>query len=501
MTKKTTFEHLSYLPYFLYFLYFLYFPYLPYLPYLPYVPYLSRYNEDLTHPPMKVLLVSNSARGHAIAEALKRSPKNPEIIAVCTGKDPGMAKLAAEVHQADLAGLYKIVEIGRNAKVDFAIVAPDDPIGAGLSDRLEGSGIPTVAPKRNLARIESSKSYARELMKKYGINAGPAFRVFSFTSISEKRKLEIEIHKYIEEHLHGHYVVKYDALKGGKGVKVSGEHLTTIDVGAKYAMECIEQCGVVVIEEKLMGVEFSLMSFVQGDQTVDMPAVQDHKRAFKDDSGPNTGGMGTYSDSNHGLPFIMPEDLKTASECNKKVAEALKKEENEIYKGILYGGFMATADGVKIIEYNARFGDPEALNVLPILESDFTEICLAILEGRLTADMVKFANKATVCKYITPKSYPEGKKEKGQKVYLPEKYPENVRIYFGDITMDENGNTLLGGSRSIGVVGIGDTIEEAEQAAQSVCEQINGPVRFRADIGTMESIQKRVDLMNKLRKQ
>jgi len=447
---------------------------------------------------MKVLLVTNSARGHAIAEALARSAQKPEIIVVSTVKDPGLSQIASEINIVDLTSLYKIVEIGRKAKVDFAFVAPDDPIGAGLTDRLEASGIPTVAPKKNLARIESSKSFARELMRKYDINAGLKFRVFSFTSMSEKRTLEVEIHKYIEEQLHGHYVVKYDALKGGKGVKVSGEHLMTIDMGAKYAMECIDQCGVVVVEEKLVGVEFSLMSFVSGTQVVDMPAVQDHKRANKDDTGPNTGGMGTYSDADHSLPFLMPEDIKIASECNQKIAEALLKEQNEPYKGILYGGFMATADGVKIIEYNARFGDPEALNVLPILETDFVDICQAILQGKLTPELVKFAPKATVCKYITPKSYPEAKKEKGQKFYLPDKYPDNVRMYFGDVSLDDNGNTLLGGSRAVGIVGIGDSIAEAEQAAQGVCEQINGPVRFRADIGTVESIQKRVDLLQKL---
>ncbi|MFA5800249.1 MAG: phosphoribosylamine--glycine ligase [Candidatus Peribacteraceae bacterium] len=448
---------------------------------------------------MKVLLVTNSARGSAIADALARSPQKPEIIAASTVRDPGLLKLAKEVHVVDLTSLYKIVEIGRQAKVDFAFVAPDDPIGAGLADRLEASGIPTVAPKKNLARIESSKSFARELMKKHGINCSPKFRVFSFTSMGEKRQLEMDIRKYLDEHLHGQYVVKYDALKGGKGVKLSGEHLTTIDMGAKYAMECVEQCGTVVLEEKLIGVEFSLMSFVSGTQVVDMPAVQDHKRANTGDIGPNTGGMGTYSDADHSLPFLLPEDIATASECNRKVAEALLQECNEPYKGILYGGFIAAADGVKVVEYNARFGDPEALNVLPILETDFVDICLAIIQGKLTPELVRFAPKATVCKYITPKSYPEAKKEKGQKVFLPDKLPDNVRVYYGDVFLDDNGNMLLGGSRSVGIVGIGNSVAEAEQAAQSVCELVTGPVRFRADIGTVESIQKRIDLMHKLR--
>lgn len=448
---------------------------------------------------MKVLLISNSARGHAIADAFSRSPQKPEIIAFCTGKDPGIMKLAKELHVVDITGLSKIVELAKIVKPDFAFIAPDDPIGAGLADRLESIGIPCVAPKKVLARIEASKSFARNLMMKYGIDGSPQFKVFSFSSMDSKRQLDLDIRHYIEYTLKGQYVVKYDALKGGKGVKLSGEHLATINDGANYAMECIEQCGSVVIEEKLVGVEFSLLSFVSGKATVDMPCVQDYKRAYAGDTGPNTGGMGTYSDANHSLPFLSEEDVKAASNFNARIAEALMQECGEPYKGILYGGFIATKNGVKIIEYNARFGDPEALNILPLLETDFVAICQAIIKGTLSQDLVRFANKATVCKYITPKSYPEAKNEKGQRVLVPDKIPENVAIFYGDVTVNDTGTTLLGTSRSIGIVGIGETINDAEKLAEEVCEKISGPVRFREDIATVESVQKRVDLMQKLR--
>ncbi len=409
-------------------------------------------------------------------------------------------RMAKEVQVMDIDSLAKVVQMAKGIKPDFAFIAPDDPIGAGLADRLECVGVPCVAPKKTLARIEASKGFARNLMKKYGIEGNPRFRVFSFSSMDAKRQLDLDMRHYMEYELKGQYVVKYDALKGGKGVKLSGEHLSTIDSSAQYAMECIDQCGTVVIEEKLIGVEFSLLSFVSGTATVDMPAVQDHKRAHDDDIGANTGGMGTYSDSNHSLPFLTEEDLKAASAFNCRIAAALLEECGEPYKGILYGGFIATKDGVKVIEYNARFGDPEALNVLPLLETDFVSVCQAILKGTLTPDLVRFAAKATVCKYITPKSYPEDKKEKGQTVLVPEKIPENVRVFYGDVSMLDTGTLQLGGSRSIGVVGIGDTLHDAEQAAQAFCEKITGPVRFRSDIGTVESIQKRVDLMQKLRR-
>lgn len=440
---------------------------------------------------MRILLIASGAREHAVAEAFARSPQQPDVFAYAATRNPGIRMCARELQIGNLLDFPAIVEFAKKVKPDFAFVGPDDPIGAGLADELEAIGIPSVAPKKALARIESSKGFTRDLLQKYGIDASPKYRVFT-------KQNEKSLSTFIEHELGGAYVVKYDALKGGKGVKVSGDHLRSIDEGIAYAKECIAECEQVVVEEKLEGVEFSLLSFVSGETTVDMPAVQDHKRAYDGDTGPNTGGMGTYTDSNHSLPFLTKEDLKRASEINRLVAAALKRETGEDYKGILYGGFMAVRDGIRVIEYNARFGDPEALNILPLLRSDFLVVCQAILEGTLATELVRFEKKATVCKYITPKSYPIAKDERGQKVEFP-RASENARIFFGDVTEDESGNLLLGGSRSAGVVGIGDTIAEAELIAQRLCEQVKGPVRFRSDIGTGELIAARASLLTRLR--
>jgi fusion protein PurCD len=439
---------------------------------------------------MKILLLSLAARGHAIADALARSPQNPDIISVVPAANPGIAALATEQHVADLMDFDAILHIAKSTNPDFAFVAPDDPIGAGLTDALEEIGIQSVSPQKQLAQIESSKGFTRDLLAKYKIDASPAYAY-----ITEKD--ETAIRTFIDEQ-DGNYVVKYDALKGGKGVKVSGEHLNSIDDGVAYALECIEECGRVVLEEKLIGVEFSLISFVSGTQVVDTPAIQDHKRANVGDTGPNTGGMGTWSDANHSLPFIKPSDLARAKELNRLTAAALQTECGEPFKGILYGGFIITKKGVQLIEYNARFGDPEALNILPLLQTDFVDICQAIISGELTEDMVSFENKATVCKYITPASYPESKDQRGQPFTLP--VPgSNARIFLGDVSEGDDGELLLGGSRTAGIVGIGDTIAEAEQIAQELCKQVVGPVRFRSDIGTEELINQRIDLMNSIR--
>lgn len=441
---------------------------------------------------MKILLVSSSARGHAIAEALHRSHHKPEIISVSPNKNPGLLELAYRHEAVDIMKFDQILKIAaKSEKPEFAIIGPDDPIAAGLADLLEENGIPCIAPRKSLARIESSKAFARELMQKNSINAYPKFAAYN--------RAEAEsMHRFIEDKCHGEYVVKYDALKGGKGVKVSGEHLHSIQEGIRYAEECIAECGRVVIEEKLIGVEFSLMSFVAGTQVADMPAVQDHKRAYEGDTGPNTGGMGTYSCSDHSLPFLEKSDLDAAKKINRQIAEALLKECGHPYRGILYGGFIAVRDGVRVIEYNARFGDPEALNVLPILASDFVELCQSMIEGKLDPAFARFAHQATVCKYMTPKSYPEAKNEKGQGVIFP-KGTETGRIYYGDIARDPSGKLVLGGSRSAGIVGIGNSLEEAEKIAQKMCTQVKGPVRFRSDIGTSVLIQKRIATMKTLR--
>ncbi|MBT7761607.1 MAG: phosphoribosylamine--glycine ligase [Candidatus Peribacter sp.] len=439
---------------------------------------------------MKILLTSLAARGHAIADALARSPQNPEIVSIVPAKNPGIAALASEQFVADLMDFDAVLDIAKKVQPDFAFVAPDDPIGAGLTDALEDIGIASVAPKKALAQVEASKGFTRDLLTKHGIDASPAYKVFTETD-------DTSIRSFLDE-LEGNYVVKYDALKGGKGVKVSGEHVHSIDEGVAYAIECIEECGRVVIEEKLIGVEFSLLSFVSGTQVIDMPAVQDHKRAYEGDTGPNTGGMGTYSDSNHSLPFLNASDLEAASLLNKQTAKALLDECGSPFKGILYGGFIATKKGIQLIEYNARFGDPEALNILPLLESDFVDICQGIINEELSEDMVTFANKATVCKYITPESYPESKDNKGEGVTLPD-VGNDARIFLGDVS-ESDGTLTLGGSRTAGIVGIGDSIAEAEAIAQKLCEQVEGPVRFRNDIGTQEVIDQRIRLIEEVRK-
>lgn len=437
-------------------------------------------------PMKKILLVGNGAREHVIAETLKKSPQGVSLVVYGKTVNPGIRALADVYETGSLTDLAHIRGFAVREKADFAIVGPEDPIAAGISDELATVNIPCIAPEKTCARLESSKGFTRGLVAKYGIPGNPLFRVFTSSEGLED----------FAKKLGGNFVVKADFLRAGKGVKVSGDHFSTTEEGLSYARECISQDGRVVLEEKLIGQEFSLMSFCDGKRAVHMPAVQDHKRAYEDDKGPNTGGMGTYSDSDHCLPFLDPSDLEAAGKINQQVLEAVMEETGVPFVGILYGGFMAVRDGVRLIEYNVRFGDPEAMNVLSLLESDFVEICEAMISGQLDRVSISFAKKASVCKYVVPEGYPDSP-VKGVKVELGP-FSDQVRIHFGSV--DQKGNDLfLCGSRAIAVTGIAENLEVAERYSEIATESVHGPVFHRRDIGTKKLIDSKIEMMKKLR--
>jgi phosphoribosylamine---glycine ligase len=432
----------------------------------------------------KVLLIGNGAREHVIGETLRRG--GATVFTYGKARNPGLVELSDGYETGALNDFEHIKKYALSVKPDFALVGPDDPIADGVADLLLGMEIHSMAPLKTVARLESSKSFARDLVKKYNIRGNPDFRVFFDDN---------GIEDYIRS-FGGNYVVKADGLMGGKGVKVSGEHLSDDAEGLAYARNCLKATGRVVVEEKLVGQEFSLMSFCDGINTFEMPAVQDHKRAFDGDKGPNTGGMGSYSDSNHSLPFLEKKDLEEAAEITRHVAAALFKETGCEFKGIMYGGFIATAKGVKLIEYNARFGDPEAMNVLPILSTNFIHVCEAVIKGDLKNLKIEFAGKATVCKYIVPEGYPDNPK-KGAKIEVDD-VPAGVKMYYSSVDQTPEG-LILSSSRAIAFVGIADNLTDAEKLAESACGSVKGPVFYRRDVGTAELIAKRILMMKDLR--
>ncbi|MBI5412749.1 phosphoribosylamine--glycine ligase [Candidatus Peregrinibacteria bacterium] len=441
---------------------------------------------------MKVLLIGNGAREHCIAEALTKSGR-VELFAYGKAKNPGIFQLAREYQLGAVNDFKAILEFAKKVKPDFALIGPDDPIADGVADLLLELDVRSVAPLKTVARLESSKSFTRDLVEKYKIQGNPLYKIF-YDTHGACHELN-GVREFLRE-LKENFVVKADGLMGGKGVRVSGDHLANEEEGEAYANECIRKFGRVVIEEKFIGQEFSLMSFVDGKHVVDMPPVQDHKRAFAGDKGPNTGGMGSYSDANHSLPFLKQSDLDEAHEITERVAEALFKETGAMFRGIMYGGFIAVKKGVRLIEYNARFGDPEVMNVLPILKTDFVDVCEAILAGTLNKLKVEFEKKATVCKYVVPEGYPDNPRS-GDKIEISGRR-SSAKMYYSSVDQRADG-LYLSSSRAVAFVGIENTLHEAEKVAEAACASVKGPIFHREDVGTSELIKKRVEMMRELR--
>jgi phosphoribosylamine--glycine ligase len=269
-----------------------------------------------------------------------------------------------------------------------------------------------------------------------------------------------------------------------------GEH-----VDREGAVDYVRQLeGNIVVEERLVGEEFTLQAFVDGSHLVPMPLVQDHKRAFEGDQGPNTGGMGSYSMPDHSLPFVTPADREKALRIMKDVVRVLA-DVGKPYRGILYGQFMNTARGPMVIEFNARFGDPEAMNVLSLLESDFQDVLRRITDGTLSRASVRFTKEATVCKYLVPEGYPETPRIGSSLIFGD--YGDAL-LYYANVDI-QKGQLLTLSSRTLAFVGKAGTLEEAEEIAEKAAASVSGDIRYRRDIGTQTLLQRRIEHMKEIR--
>ncbi|MCQ2078890.1 MAG: phosphoribosylamine--glycine ligase [archaeon] len=440
---------------------------------------------------MRIITVGGGAREHAAVEALARA--GAEIYAVMKNANPGIEAKATKVLLTAENDIDKICDFAINNEIEYAFVGPEAPLSAGVVDALQNIGVKCASPTKDAARIETSKTFMRQLVEKYNIDGNLKYNAFDCAADA------IEFVKTVPYKV----AVKPVGLTGGKGVKVQGDQLQTLEDTIGYINEIFDDNvggGKVIIEEKAEGEEFTQMVFTNGEDVYAMPLVQDHKRAYEGDLGPNTGGMGSYSDANHLLPFVPEEDRLKAIEINKAIIKALAAEGCP-YHGTMYGQFMLTRDGPKIIEINARFGDPEAMNVLTALTSDFSEIIKWMAGGKMK-DEVKFCEKATVCKYIVPRGYGV-KSESGHILSIDLERIENsgAVAYFGSVDKVD-GKLVTGTSRSVGIVGIGNTISEAEQNCEKALAFVKcDAIAVRHDIGTQALIQKRIDHMRQIRGQ
>ncbi len=440
---------------------------------------------------MRVLAVGGGAREHAIVAAIARS--GAEVYACSKNRNPGIFRAAKEHMLVDEMDVHRVVEFAKNRHVDLAVIGPEAPLEAGLADKLEMTGIPAASPKKSAARIETSKSFMRDLLARYKVRGAAKFVIVENTRDAEKAL----------DSLGTDIVVKPTGLTGGKGVKVFGEHLMSKKDIMDYVEEILSRniggAPRIVLEEKLVGEEFTVQAFCDGTRVVPMPAVQDHKRAFEGDTGPNTGGMGSYSQNDGLLPFLRRSEYEDAVAIMESTVKALRADGAE-YRGTLYGQFMLTRDGPKVIEFNARFGDPEAMNVLSLLEEDFAEICEGMASGNISRSRPQFARKASVCKYVVPEGYGV-KSLSGEEISVDEKAiaDKGAILYYASVN-EKDGRVFTTSSRSVGIVGIADTIDEAEAIAESAIGHVSGRIHVRHDIAKKAMLDAKVVRMDRIRR-
>lgn len=413
---------------------------------------------------MKIMVVGGGGREHAIIKKIKEN-KDVEKIYALPGNG-GMAK-DAELVNIGATDIEKAVEFAVENKIDYAVVAPDDPLVLGMVDALEEKGIPCFGPRKNAAIIEGSKVFSKDLMKKYNI---PTAQYEVFTDADEALK-------YVES-CPIPTVVKADGLALGKGVIIAmtREEAKNAVVSIMKDKQFGKSGDSIVIEEFLTGPEVSVLSFTDGKTVVPMISSMDHKRAGDNDTGLNTGGMGTVAPNPYYTKAI-------ADECMEKIflptIEAMNKE-GRTFKGCLYFGLMLTEKGPKVIEYNCRFGDPETQVVLPLLESDLLTVMRAVTDENLADCEVKFSDKSACCVIMASEGYPV-KYEKGYEITIPEEVEDNVYVAGAKL---ENGKLLTNGGRVLGVTKIADTLEQAIALSYNAVEKVCfGNAYYRHDIG------------------
>jgi phosphoribosylamine--glycine ligase len=436
---------------------------------------------------MRFLVVGGGAREHAIALALHRA--DAELLVASSNANPGLERIAQRSARVDPTDAPRVVTFAKEARAEVAVIGPEAPLGVGVADALRAAGIPTVGPDRAAAQIETSKLFCRELLERHQVGGQPRFAAPATAD---------EVDRAVAGFA-GPFVVKPSGLTAGKGVRVQGSDFAEAKEGAAYAKSILAGGQRVLLEERLEGEEFSQMAFVTDSGVYPMPAVQDFKRALEGDRGRNTGGMGSYSQRDHLLPFLSSADRDQAIGLIERTAAALRAE-GLSYRGILYGGFMLTADGPRLVEFNARFGDPEGINVLALYEpGDFAALLYGVATGKVDPNLIRFRLRATVVKYVVPPGYGDQPKPGGL-VTVDANAIEaaGVHLVYGSVDAAGPGVVRLGSSRGIALVGEASAIHEAGSRVEAALAFVQGEYYVRHDIGTKEDLSRRVEHVRKL---
>ena len=430
---------------------------------------------------MKLLLIGSGGREHALAWKLAQSPKLIQLYSL--PGNPGMAQLG-EIIPGSVNDLDHVVSVAKEKAVDLVVVGPEDPLAAGLVDKLQGAGIPTFGPSQAAAQLEGSKAFAKAFMARHNI---PTASYQPFTDFEAAldyfRQYSVSSVQYSVSSIQ-YPVIKASGLAAGKGVILpntieEGETaLREIMLDGKFGAAGAE----VVIEERLEGREVSILAFCDGKTVVPMIPAQDHKRLLDNDEGPNTGGMGVFAPS----PFCPPELIQQALETAIQPVIDGMRAEGHPFVGVLFTGLMLTPHGPKVLEYNCRFGDPETQAVLPLLETDLLEIMRACVNGELDkiADQIRWKDAAAVCVALASGGYPESY-PKGLPITGLDTLPDGV-IAFHAGTKTENGQILTNGGRVLGLTAVAPTLSQARTLVYQGVEKVNfDGMHYRTDIANL----------------
>ena len=465
-----------------------------------------------------VLLVCYGSRGVSMVDAFSRSQIfSVEMYVADKQRNPFNAEKAKEhaiIPDLDVEEICRFAKKHKE-KIDFGLVGPEKPVINGIRDIVEKkTRIPMICPTRKYA-IEGSKVAQRRLFQKVAPEVNPRFRVFDPKDYGTVGEVKKDIDPWLDN-LNNQAAIKPDRPAAGKGVGVWGDHFNTREELFDHFMSNYEH-GPVIVEEKIEGEESSFQAFCDGKHLVPLPETRDYKRAFDEDKGPNTGGMGSYKDVGDWLPFMTSYDKEREVRIVNRIFKRLRgRGSNPELRGItFYDAFIHTGRGLKILENNSRPGDPEILNLLPILKDDFVDVCFKILDGNLTR--VEFEKRATVVTYKAPPNYGGFKNVFPQRVdsvdanrpvdlnnayRLTRNHGDKVRVYPGSMERRDDKRTYALGSRTVCVVGIGEEIETAREFSLEGIEAIKGgSLWFRTDIGSKEHIEKSVRHMKQLRRQ
>ena len=474
---------------------------------------------------VNILIIGNGGREHAIAMALLRYPSS--IVKIMdihlyyygTHPNPGLDFLTQTfiLRNIDCVDYSDLMESISLYRIDMAIIGPEAYLADGVVDLLHTVGVKCIGPTKLLSQLETSKIFTRIHIKNHSQlrKYNPDFTVFNPANdntrwVGEREKYILSLLDSYEK-AYGGYVVKADGLCGGKGVLVSGDHLSNTGQALSHCSNLIKQGKNFIIEQKLLGKEFSLMSFSDGNCIKSMPVIQDFKRVYEGDKGPNTGGMGSISYKNFMMDFLNTSDISEAHKINETIIKSIQETTKQKYIGIIYGSFIKIDDqngqydtNIKIIEYNCRFGDPECINALSLLKTNLYDIFSHMSQGTLNTCPIFYSREFTVCRYLVPDGYPNNPVKDKEvtitcKRNLHKNFILNNNIIFASISPSSFAiysdksvfKMYLNGSRTIAIIGKGDSFSSAINQIEKTSALISGPLFSRTDIGTgMDNIQK-----------